>query len=147
MKDAEAYSAKSQILKHWMITHPEKNTPPQMAFKINSMFRDCLSRQMEEALRINYTGDRILNSKNEYLTNCISRLTIEEDAWERRERYRQEEEAEKLEVAEVEAFLRSKQHIQMNSNNQPGGRYPESNSSPIQSGGRCSERNFSSIQP
>ena len=55
-----------------------------------------------------------MNSKNEYLANCISRLTIEEDTWERRERYRQDEEAEKLEVAEVEAFLRSKQHIQMN---------------------------------
>ena len=50
------------------------------------------------------------------MSTCISRLTIEEDAWERRERYRQEEEAEKLAVAEVEAFMRSKQNIQKNSN-------------------------------
>ena len=54
-----------------------------------------------------------MNSKKEYWSNCISRLTIEEDAWERRERDRQEEEAEKLAVAAVEAFMRSKQNIHL----------------------------------
>jgi hypothetical protein len=47
------------------------------------------------------------------MSNCISRLTVEEDAWERRDRCRQEDEAEKLEVAEVEAFRKSKQKIQL----------------------------------
>ena len=47
------------------------------------------------------------------MSNCISRLTVEGDAWERRDRCRQEEEAEKLEVAEVEAFRRSKQNIKL----------------------------------
>ena len=111
MKDAEVH-----IIKHWML-----------AFKITSMFRDCLYRQIGEALRINYTKDRILNSHNEYLSNCISRLTIEEDAWERRERYRQEEEAEKLAVAEVEAFMRSKQNIQQEPNQElRGASHPSS---------------------
>ena len=112
-KDAEAYSAKSHIIKHWMLAHPENNTPPQMAFKITSLFRDCLYLQIGKALQINYSRDRILNSKNEYMSNCISRLTIDEDAWERRHRCRQEEKAEKVAVAEVEAVMKSKQNIQL----------------------------------
>ena len=92
MQDTEAYSAKSHIVKHWILSHPEMNTPPQIAFRITSIYRDCLYRQIGEAL--NYTKDKIINSKNEYLNNCISRLTIEEDAWERREGDRQEEKAE-----------------------------------------------------
>jgi hypothetical protein len=91
LRDAEAYSTKSHIIKHWMLAHPVSNGPPKMAFKITGMFRDCLSRQIGEALKIHYSRDRILNSKNEYMGNCISRLTVEEDAWERRDRCRQEE--------------------------------------------------------
>ena len=49
-------------------------------------------RLIGEALRINYSKDVILNSKGEYMTNTISRLSIEEDAWERKERSRAEEE-------------------------------------------------------
>jgi hypothetical protein len=82
-----------------------------MAFKITSMFRDCLSRQIGDILRIHFTRDRILYSKNEYMSNRISRL-IEEDAWERRGRCRQEEGAEMLELAEVEDFRKITQNIQ-----------------------------------
>ena len=109
VRDAESFSAKSHIVKHWMTSHPEQDTPPIMDFKITSMYKDCLSRQIGEALKINFSKDNILNSKGEYLSNCISRLTVEEDAWERRERSRQEEESENLEKAEVEAFMKMKQ--------------------------------------
>ena len=57
-----------------------------MSFKITSMFRDCLSHQIGEALRINHSRDRILNSKNEYIQNCISRITVQEDMLERKAR-------------------------------------------------------------
>lgn len=67
-----------------------------MIFSLTSRYRDCLSRQIAEALRINYSKDIILNSKGEYLSNTISRLSIEEDAWERRERCRIEEEEDKM---------------------------------------------------
>ena len=78
-----------------------------MEFKITAMYKDCLSRQIGEALRINYSKDRILNSKGEYLSNCISRLTVEEDAWERRERSRQEEESERLEKHSRRGYFRA----------------------------------------
>ena len=50
MKDAEAYSAKSHIVNHWMMAHPDLNTPQKMAPKITSMFWDCLSRQIGDKL-------------------------------------------------------------------------------------------------
>ena len=68
------------------------------------MFKDCLSRQIGEALRIQYSPDMILNSKSEYLDNCITRLTIEESQWERREREKNEEFQEELLKTEVEKF-------------------------------------------
>ena len=47
------------------------------------MFKDCLSRQISEALRINHSKDMLLNSKGEYGHNSVSRLTVQEDVWER----------------------------------------------------------------
>ena len=61
-------------------------------FSITAQYRYCLSRQIGEALRINYTKDNILNSKLEYMSNSVSRLTIDEDVWERKVRSRKEEE-------------------------------------------------------
>jgi hypothetical protein len=84
-----------------------------MDFSITSRYKDCLSRQIGEALRINYTKDIILNSKGEYLSNSISRLSIEEDAWERKERSRVEEEQDKLIKEEVERFRRLKTSNQL----------------------------------
>jgi hypothetical protein len=92
-----------------LTSHPELNTIPPMSFRTTTLYRDCLSRQIGEALRILYSKDRILNSKSEYLQNNISRLTIEEDAWERKERSRQEEEQERVEKSEVEDFKRKKE--------------------------------------
>ena len=53
---------------------------------------------------IYFTKDNILNSKSEYVKNCISRLTVGEQDWERKERERQEELDELVEKDEVEKF-------------------------------------------
>jgi hypothetical protein len=37
-------------------------------------YRDCLSRQVEEAIRIHYSKDTLLNSKNEYGSNVLARV-------------------------------------------------------------------------
>ena len=77
IRDAKAFSHKSHIVKHWMTSHPSLPSPPRMNFSITAQYRDCLSRQIGEALRINYTKDNILNSKSEYMSmsNTVSRLT------------------------------------------------------------------------
>ena len=91
-----------------MNTHENLPSPPIMDFSITAKYGDCLSRQIGETLRIHYSKDVILNSKSEYMSNTISRLTIEKDAWERKERSRMEEEQEALDKVEVETFWRLK---------------------------------------
>ena len=55
---------------------------PPFAFKIIPRYRDGLSQQIGEAIKILYTPDTILNSKSEYLSNNIPRLTILEEDWD-----------------------------------------------------------------
>ena len=83
-----------------------------MSVKIVSMYKDALSRQVGEAMRIYFSTDVLLNSKSEYLTNCVSRLTISETEWEKKERERQEEMEENIEKVKVEKFRISKQRQQ-----------------------------------
>ena len=66
VRDGRTFSHKSHIVKHWINTHPDLPSPPEMEFTILARYRDCLSRQIGEALRIHYTKDIILNSKSEY---------------------------------------------------------------------------------
>ena len=68
-----------------------------MSFKIKGTYRDCLSRQLGVAMRIFYSRDMLLNSKSEYLSNYLTRLTITETDWESKERIRKEEEEDTLE--------------------------------------------------
>ena len=84
--DARSFSKKSHIVKYWMSCHPEYSNPPPFNFKVTQQFKDCMSRRVEEAIRIQHTKDNILYSKCEYLQNCITRLTVNEEVWERKER-------------------------------------------------------------
>ena len=88
MKDVENFRHKSHIIKHWLRDQKDLVEPSPFTFRVTSMFKDCLSRQIGEALRIFFSQDTILNSKSEYLDNCITRLTVEESQWERKERER-----------------------------------------------------------
>ena len=83
---------------------PEILDMPRMEFKITGRFEDALSRQVAEAMDIFYSRDRILNSKSEYIKNCISRLTLNETEWERKERERREEADELIKKDEIEKF-------------------------------------------
>ena len=63
VRDAKAFSVKSHIVKHWMKTHPSLPNPPKMEFKVTGKFKDCLTRQISEAVRIGNSRDTLLNSK------------------------------------------------------------------------------------
>ena len=77
---------------------------PVIKFRITGMFRDALSRQVREAMSIFYSKDELLNSKSEYVNNCISRVSVPESDWERKERFRNEDEEELREREAVNAF-------------------------------------------
>ena len=84
IKDAKDFSPKSHIIKNWRIMHLDFLDMPRMEFKITGRYKDALSRQV--AMEIFYSRDHILNSKSEYIKNCINRLTVNKPEWERKER-------------------------------------------------------------
>ena len=59
---------------------------------------------MAEAIKIHYARDELLNSKNEYNANHLSRVVVEEDAFERKRNARQEEMRELEEKRNWERF-------------------------------------------
>ena len=64
-KDRADKSEDSHQVKHWLLEHPEMKEPPQFKFKIVSTFKDPLTRQLAESVRIERRGQSILNSKSE----------------------------------------------------------------------------------
>ena len=80
VRDAQSFSTKSHIVKHWMTSHPSLPIPPEMEFSVKAMFKGCLSRQISEALRINFSTDVLLNSKGKYGNTSVSRLNVHKDA-------------------------------------------------------------------
>jgi hypothetical protein len=95
--DKEAFKPGSHMVKHWMTSHAEDPECPAFRFFILGTFSDCLSRQVAEALRIQNSKDSLLNSKNEYASNCLSRLFVDLDKFERKKFEKREEEKEKKE--------------------------------------------------
>jgi hypothetical protein len=57
-----------------------------------------------EAIQILYTKDQILNLKNEYMANCLTRICVEENKFDRKKREREEEREEEKELQKLEAF-------------------------------------------
>ena len=87
-----------------MSDHPDRMEKPPFSFSILGIYRDCLSRQVAEALRIVHTKDVILNSKNEYLDNNIPRITVDESKVDRMRRERAEKERELKDLRDLEEF-------------------------------------------
>ena len=50
--------------------------------------------QVAEAISIMYSKDQLLNSKNEYMANCLTRICVEAERFEQKKRERKEEEEE-----------------------------------------------------
>ena len=102
--DADGFKPGSHMVKHWMTSHSESNACPSFEFNIIGSYTDCLSRQVAEALRIMNSKDVLLNSKNEYASNCLSRVCVDMDKYERRKQERREEEQEKADLRKLEEF-------------------------------------------
>ena len=77
MKDLEKKRENSVLYKHMRNDHPgEKNVKFQM--EITQKFRDALSRQANEAVRINTRPDcELLNSKAEFNHPPLARVVVE----------------------------------------------------------------------
>ena len=106
--DARKFRSGSHIVKHWMDVHPSLEEMPPWRFRTLKVFKDCLTRQLSEAVMISLSGDALLNGKCDYLANCISRVTVNEDNYERKKREFREEMEEKELLQKLEEFRKQK---------------------------------------
>ena len=109
IKDANTFKADSHVIKHWILNHPLLDKMPPMSIRITDTYSDCLSRQLGEALKIHFSNDILLNGRNEYLSNCVTRLTTSESLSDRRDRDRREEEEEIQWKIRVDEFKKQKE--------------------------------------
>ena len=61
--------------------HPELSAPPKLKFKMVASFKDALTRQISEAVRIETGGVQILNSKSEFNRCRVPKLRIDQESW------------------------------------------------------------------
>ena len=81
---------------------------PPWRFRTLRTFKDCLTRQLTEAVAISLSGDSLLNGKCDYLSNCISRVTVNEDEYDRKKRELREELEENERLLKLEEFKQEK---------------------------------------
>ena len=68
----------SFMVKHWFTSHPEEDVQPGFRFRIVGRYKDCLTRQLKEAVRMGHRHGN-LNSKAEWGACNIPRLRIEKE--------------------------------------------------------------------
>ena len=55
-RDAQGKQEDSHIIKHWLTDDSDLGTPPKFRMKVMGSFKDALSRQLSEAVRIDLRG-------------------------------------------------------------------------------------------
>ena len=73
------------MYKHWQVSHSELQEAPRFRIKVVGSFKDALSRQLSEAVRIELRGEGVINSKAEYSRSRIPRLKIDKEEWKLQE--------------------------------------------------------------
>ena len=82
-EDANKLERESHMVKHWFLHHQEETKAPKFKFRILGQYRDAMTRQIKEALRVqNRPGN--LNSKGEFGGQTIPRLVVEQSEYEKR---------------------------------------------------------------
>ena len=103
IKALEDLNKDSFIVEHWQEVHGQEMVPPVFKFTALSTHRDCLSRQLREAIFIKEKGR--LNRKKEYSNNELIKMEVQSYSWEQ-ERIAAAEGQEKRRVKEnVEMFI------------------------------------------
>ena len=84
------------MVKHWSTCHGDvdKEDRPKFTVKVVASFKDALTRQIAESVRIDMRGGRVLNSKTEYSRCHLPRLMVEKPDWQLLKEIREREEEE-----------------------------------------------------
>ena len=99
--DAAAGGEDSHMVKHWLTTHKNEEIKPGFKIKVVSTFKDALTRQVAESVRIDRRGSSILNSKTEYSRCRLIRLTVERPEWEIIKEWKKQEKKEAEKALEL----------------------------------------------
>ena len=83
MVAAKGLDRGSHMVKHWFLDHQEEANLPAFRFRVLGKYKDCLTRQLKEAIRVQNRPDN-LNSKGEFGGVTIPRLVVEKPDWERK---------------------------------------------------------------
>ena len=79
--DRVAKKEESHQIKHWLLDHADLEEPPKFKFRLIKSFKDPMSRQLAEAVRIELRGSDILNSKAEFNRSRVPRLRVDMEGW------------------------------------------------------------------
>ena len=80
-QDVKGGKEESHMLKHWQECHSQEDGDPKFRVRKVGSFRDPLTRQISESVRIDLRGENVLNSKTEYSRCRLPRLTIDKEVW------------------------------------------------------------------
>ena len=76
MRVLEKKSKHSVLHRHITAEHSEVEKDVEFEMQVTGRFRDCLNRQISEALAIrNQPQDSLLNSKAEFYAPCVKKKT------------------------------------------------------------------------
>ena len=86
------------ITKHWLNSHPDSNVAPIFKFSVVRIHRDALSREVDEGLSIEKAEAllNVLNSKSEWGSGKLSRLSVEKSSWELKKQAKELNETEEI---------------------------------------------------
>ena len=87
-RDYKAKKEDCHMIKHWLTSHQDLESPPNFRFRLIRSFPDALTRQVSEAVRIDLRGGGILNSKSEFSRCRLPRLIIDQEGWKKASRRR-----------------------------------------------------------
>ena len=97
----------SHMTKHWFLDHHEDQDPPQFRFRIIGSYKDCMFRQVKEAVRIQNRPNS-LNSKGEFGGGNITRLTVDKSKFDKKKEELEEKRKQEDEDVSWEKFLSNK---------------------------------------
>ena len=104
---------KNFITKHWLHKHPDDLIPPEFTFSVDTIHKDPLSREINEAIKIRECESMfiILNSKSEWNSITLPRLCIEKKSWERKKEAIDTMNKEARDKAAVSSMKEKNKHV------------------------------------
>ena len=72
------------MIKHWLSSHADLQEPPKFSMNVVGSYKDALSRQLSESVRIDLRGGGVLNSRTEYSRCRNPQLVVHMDEWKKK---------------------------------------------------------------